>query len=348
MTEGVGREELISSYLEFAEEPEVLVGVIAVSQDGLTNDCLRQGRRRLGWRQKDLADMAGVSSGYISQLEQLRIYPTDEVARRVSEALGGDKNQFFPDWLRAWQDFSSELKDEDNSIKIIPINETPITQLERAWQMDQTSAPVSNIVDPTEFSNRREIIDALNNSLDTLSPREKEVVIYRFVKNMTLSEIGGVYGLQGERIRQIEAKALSKLRHPSRSKLLIGFTSKVDKQEEGSQNMLFNGVLNAIYQGDCQRAFSNIEAIERSVLEKKNSVNRGLVELIYESCDSCGWSDEAVEQILEAYRQELDKTNHLSVKSYFRQFNPALVCRSISELRPIWQLKKQAEELSSI
>ena len=60
--------------------------------------------------------------------------------------------------------------------------------------------------------------------LDTLSPREKEVMVLRFGleddQPKTLEEIGSVFGVTRERIRQIEAKALRKLRNPIRSKML--------------------------------------------------------------------------------------------------------------------------------
>ncbi len=60
--------------------------------------------------------------------------------------------------------------------------------------------------------------------LDTLSEREAGVVSMRFGlttdRPMTLDEIGRVYGVTRERIRQIESKTMSKLRHPSRSNVL--------------------------------------------------------------------------------------------------------------------------------
>ena len=60
--------------------------------------------------------------------------------------------------------------------------------------------------------------------LDTLSPREKKVLELRFGledhQPRTLEEVGKVFGVTRERIRQIEAKALRKLRHPSRSRKL--------------------------------------------------------------------------------------------------------------------------------
>ena len=60
--------------------------------------------------------------------------------------------------------------------------------------------------------------------LHTLTPREEQVLKLRFGlddgRTRTLEEVGKVFNITRERIRQIEAKALRKLRHPSRSKRL--------------------------------------------------------------------------------------------------------------------------------
>ena len=66
--------------------------------------------------------------------------------------------------------------------------------------------------------------EQLQKVLNTLSPREREVLVLRFGLNdgrlRTLEEVGKLFQVTRERIRQIEAKALKKLRHPSRSKKL--------------------------------------------------------------------------------------------------------------------------------
>ena len=67
----------------------------------------------------------------------------------------------------------------------------------------------------------------VENVLDTLTPRERRVLQLRFglvdARQLTLEEVGKRFGVTRERIRQIEAKALRKLRHPSRSKRLTDF-----------------------------------------------------------------------------------------------------------------------------
>ncbi len=66
--------------------------------------------------------------------------------------------------------------------------------------------------------------------VSTLSMREEEIILLRYAENMTLQAIGEIYGLTRERIRQIEAKAMRKLRHPLRAKIIKG-GPKADENE---------------------------------------------------------------------------------------------------------------------
>ena len=75
-----------------------------------------------------------------------------------------------------------------------------------------------------------EIREAITKVLSTLTPREERVLRMRFGIGMntdhTLEEVGLQFSVTRERIRQIEAKALRKLKHPSRSKQLKSFLEK--------------------------------------------------------------------------------------------------------------------------
>ena len=77
---------------------------------------------------------------------------------------------------------------------------------------------------PDEQATRELLKDHLDEVLDTLSPREKRVLQLRFGledgKQRTLEEVGKEFGVTRERIRQIEAKAVRKLKHPTRAKKL--------------------------------------------------------------------------------------------------------------------------------
>ncbi len=79
-------------------------------------------------------------------------------------------------------------------------------------------------VSPEEYATNEMLKDEIADVLLTLTEREEKVIKLRFGledgKSRTLEEVGQMFGVTRERIRQIEAKALRKLRHPSRSKKL--------------------------------------------------------------------------------------------------------------------------------
>ena len=79
---------------------------------------------------------------------------------------------------------------------------------------------------PEELAAKHSVRSALERQLDTLQPREKSVLEMRFGLNedkiYTLEEVGNHFGVTRERIRQIESKALRKLRMPNRRKYLVG------------------------------------------------------------------------------------------------------------------------------
>jgi RNA polymerase primary sigma factor len=83
------------------------------------------------------------------------------------------------------------------------------------------------VMGPEDAASYSILKDQITRLLDTLTDREQKVLILRFGlkdgRSRTLEEVGKEFNVTRERIRQIEAKALRKLRHPSRAKMLKGF-----------------------------------------------------------------------------------------------------------------------------
>ena len=103
--------------------------------------------------------------------------------------------------------------------------ETPIGEEEDSHLGD--FIPDDDAPAPADAASHTLLREELNDVLCTLTPREKKVLELRFGlvdgRNRTLEEVGKEFNVTRERIRQIEAKALRKLRHPSRSKRLKDF-----------------------------------------------------------------------------------------------------------------------------
>jgi RNA polymerase primary sigma factor len=82
-------------------------------------------------------------------------------------------------------------------------------------------------VAPVDAAQQADLEEAMKEVLDSLTPREAKVIRMRFGIEMTddhtLEEVGKQFDVTRERIRQIEAKALRKLRHPSRVDILRHF-----------------------------------------------------------------------------------------------------------------------------
>ena len=142
------------------------------------------------------------------------------VQRQLVQDLGRDP---LPEEIAAEMNLDVDRVREIQKIAQEPVSlETPIGEEEDSHLGD--FIPDDEILSPQDAATFTLLKEQLNTVLETLTEREKKVLTLRFGledgRARTLEEVGKEFDVTRERIRQIEAKALRKLRHPSRSKKL--------------------------------------------------------------------------------------------------------------------------------
>jgi RNA polymerase primary sigma factor len=162
--------------------------------------------------------------GHEPTIEELVLeldYLTSEEANAIKLAL--EEGQPVDPFLkRKWKQAASKVRN------IMRISQDPMSLETPVGHEDATELgdfiEDESIVGPVDAASKELLREQIRQVLDFLTDREREVLEMRFGlndgKDHTLEEVGKRFGVTRERIRQIEAKALRKLRHPSRSKSL--------------------------------------------------------------------------------------------------------------------------------
>ncbi|UQD52783.1 RNA polymerase sigma factor RpoD [Bacillus methanolicus] len=145
------------------------------------------------------------------------------VQRQLLQDLGREPT---PEEIAEDMDLTPEKVREILKIAQEPVSlETPIGEEDDSHHGDFIED--QDATSPSDHAAYELLKEQLEDVLDTLTDREENVLRLRFGlddgRTRTLEEVGKVFGVTRERIRQIEAKALRKLRHPSRSKRLKDF-----------------------------------------------------------------------------------------------------------------------------
>lgn len=145
------------------------------------------------------------------------------VQRQLLQELGREPS---PEEVAEEMEFTPEKVREILKIAQEPVSlETPIGEEDDSHLGDFIED--QDALAPSDAAAYELLKEQLEDVLDTLTDREENVLRLRFGlddgRTRTLEEVGKVFGVTRERIRQIEAKALRKLRHPSRSKRLKDF-----------------------------------------------------------------------------------------------------------------------------
>ncbi|MCY3026128.1 MULTISPECIES: RNA polymerase sigma factor RpoD [Aerococcus] len=145
------------------------------------------------------------------------------IQRQLLQELGREPT---PEEIGAEMDLPTEKVRNIMKISQEPVSlETPIGEEDDSHLGDFIED--NDAMQPDEYTNQELLKEQLNEVLDTLTDREENVLRLRFGledgQTKTLEQVGQQFGVTRERIRQIEAKALRKLRHPSRLKQLKDF-----------------------------------------------------------------------------------------------------------------------------
>jgi RNA polymerase primary sigma factor len=170
--------------------------------------------------QRDMVQTLGRDPTSEELALELDFMTPDEVGTIRQSLLDG--SQIDPLLYRKWRQATAKIRSimrisqEPMSLEL-PVGQEESTQLGDFIE-DET------VVEPVDAASNQLLREQVRNVLGFLTDREREVLEMRFGlldgKDHTLEEVGRRFGVTRERIRQIEAKALRKLRHPSRSKAL--------------------------------------------------------------------------------------------------------------------------------
>ncbi|WP_083496461.1 RNA polymerase sigma factor RpoD [Dehalogenimonas alkenigignens] len=142
------------------------------------------------------------------------------VSRSLSQKLGREPT---PDEIAVEMELPADKVREIAKVSQLPVSlESPIGEEEDSHLGDFIED--QNALPPPDAASRQLLKEQIDSVLGSLTPRERRVLQLRFGledgRSRTLEEVGKEFNVTRERIRQIEAKALRKLRHPSRSRKL--------------------------------------------------------------------------------------------------------------------------------
>lgn len=179
---------------------------------------------------------------------------------------------------------------------------------------------------PEDLVTRNLLREDLESVLDTLSPRERDVLRLRYGlddgRMKTLEEIGQIFNVTRERIRQIEAKALRKLRHPNRNSILKEYIcsdfdcspkqndNQVESDEEETKIKVVENTtklnhdiktenIKSCYIEDFRRAISVLSPNEKQILDMLYGANNGVGMSYKGACAFLGISEQTILEIEE-------------------------------------------------
>lgn len=172
--------------------------------------------QKLEWSQLELARRSGLCGSVVGNIINLQRRPNEEQANAIQRAFG-EADEYL-DVLEEWPDaFRLERGFKREEVADVPVGNLLYSKEMLALEFESTAAP-------------KELVDGIEAAMDDLDVREKKA-LEGFMDGRTLKEIGKNIKVSNERCRQIQMRALQKLRRPSRIQKL-----NCDKADEEIEN----------------------------------------------------------------------------------------------------------------
>lgn len=170
------------------------------------NGTFRKMRLDRGWKQEELGELLGVESSTISSWERLRAVPSEKYRDKLEKIFGKKFEEMFPEFLEM---FKNRRTTEVEYAELTP-------QMLEAHEEEKMLLGEGEPSLEVQFA-RRDLSDRMKKVMGTvLSDREQKILNLRFGfdggRPHTLEEVGFEYSVTRDRVRQIEARAIGKLR----------------------------------------------------------------------------------------------------------------------------------------
>lgn len=186
----------------------------------IRNNRLMEARERLNLSTREFAQKADINYGIYNNIENLSRYPTEEQAYRIALVAAVPVEELFPSYLGSIR----------KRVSTTTIPEDAVLSLQDAERLQISS----NSSLESEVESRETLKTIMNDG--RLRPREIQILQMRYGlndgKERELEDIGEELGLSRERIRQIESRALRKMRHPIPRRQMRGLLYKEREDDE--------------------------------------------------------------------------------------------------------------------
>jgi RNA polymerase sigma factor (sigma-70 family) len=166
--------------------------------------------KKLGWSQSELARRAGVDAGAIGKVINLHKRPSKGIATAIQRAIG-EAGEYL-DVLEQWPE------------TFVGITKGTTYELTKDIGFESLiECPEAMLIPARDSCDNQELAGVLNEALKELTPRERRAIEMIFYEGKTLQQSGDELSVTRERVRQIEHRAIRRLRHPEIAQKLEAF-----------------------------------------------------------------------------------------------------------------------------